>query len=239
MNYLIRMEYDGSKFNGFQRLKEDRSVQQTIEDALTIIDKSPVVIKGAGRTDRGVHAYDQCATFRLSHDIPEDRLKNAINSIVKPYIYIKSAKKVDEDFHARFNCVEKTYIYKIHTGEYNPFYADYYLHRDNLIVDKMIEASKIFIGEHVFTNFVSGYRKKYDSTIYSIDIREEDEFIYITFKGVSFYQYMVRNLVGAMIAYSDGKTTLEEIKYLLETNEKKQILPTSSPNGLYLAEIKY
>ena len=239
MNYLIRMQYDGSKFNGFQRLKDRNTVQETIENALTIIDKDKVIIKGAGRTDKGVHALDQCATFKMNHDIPETRLKNAINSIVKPYIYIKEVKKVDADFHARFSVKEKTYVYKIYRGVFDPFLSDYCLFRDNLDVEKMKKASKIFIGEHYFTNFVSGFRKNYASTIYSIDFKEEKDFIYITFKGISFYQYMVRNLVGAMIAYSDGKTTLEEIKYLLECKEKKQILPTSSPKGLYLTKITY
>ena len=238
-NYLVRIKYDGSKFNGFQRLNDRNTVQETIEKALTIIDKQPVLIKGAGRTDKGVHALDQCATFKLKHDIPEKRLKKAINSIVAPYIYIKEVVKVDDDFHARFCVKTKTYVYKIYRGEFDPFLTDYYLFRDNLDVKKMIDASKIFIGEHYFTNYVSGFRKNYASTIYSIDFKEEKDFIYITFKGISFYQYMVRNLVGAMIAYSDGKTTLKEIKDLLDCKEKNQKLPTASPKGLYLVNIEY
>ena len=111
MRYLISISYDGSKFNGFQRLKENNSVQKIIETALTKINKSPVIIKGAGRTDRGVHALDQKAHFDLNINITEEGLKKAINSFVKPYVYIKDCIQVNNDFHARFNVVEKKYVY--------------------------------------------------------------------------------------------------------------------------------
>ncbi len=102
MHYLISMKYDGSKFYGFQRLNENPSVQKTLEEALTIINKKEVIIKGAGRTDRGVHAYDQQASFSLDITIDEEHLKLALNSLVKPYIYITKVSIVPNNFHARF-----------------------------------------------------------------------------------------------------------------------------------------
>ena len=102
MRYLISISYDGSKFNGFQRLKENNSVQAQIEKALTKIAKKKIEIKGAGRTDGGVHALNQKAHFDLDINITEDGLKKAINSFVKPYIYINDCIQVDDDFHARF-----------------------------------------------------------------------------------------------------------------------------------------
>ena len=102
MNFLISISYDGSKFYGFQRLNNHDTIQAKLEEALTIINKKPVTIKGAGRTDRGVHAYDQKATFKLDIKISEDHLKKALNSLVKPYIYITDVKIVSAKFHARF-----------------------------------------------------------------------------------------------------------------------------------------
>ena len=90
MNYLMRIAYDGSKFYGFQRLNEENSVQKVIEDALTTINKKEVIVKGAGRTDRGVHAMDQCVSFKLDVNITPDGLVRAMNSLVEPYIFIKS-----------------------------------------------------------------------------------------------------------------------------------------------------
>ena len=107
MHYLISMKYDGSKFYGFQRLNENPSVQKTLEEALTIINKKEVIIKGAGRTDRGVHAYDQQASFVLDITIDEEHLKLALNSLVKPYIYITKVSIVPNNFHARFNVLKK------------------------------------------------------------------------------------------------------------------------------------
>jgi tRNA pseudouridine38-40 synthase len=101
MRYLIKIAYDGSKFFGFQRLNEEQSVQKVIEEALSKIAKTNVEIKGAGRTDRGVHALAQYASFDLDVNITTDGLKDALNSLVKPYVYIRDVKEVDPEFHAR------------------------------------------------------------------------------------------------------------------------------------------
>ena len=157
MRYLISISYDGSKFQGFQRLKKNASVQKVIEDALTKINKDKVVIKGAGRTDRGVHALDQKAHFDLNINITPEGLKKALNSLVKPYIYINDCKIVDENFHARFCVKEKVYVYKINLGEYNPILKDYVNQNvNNIDIKAMKKASKVFLGVHNFKNFVSG-----------------------------------------------------------------------------------
>jgi len=109
MHYLISIMYDGSKFYGFQRLKNEITVQSTLENALSIINKKSVTIKGAGRTDRGVHAYDQKITFDLDINIDPKHLKKALNSLVKPYIFVNDAKVVEPSFHARFNVLKKEY----------------------------------------------------------------------------------------------------------------------------------
>ena len=184
MRYLIKIAYDGSKFFGFQRLNEEQSVQKIIEDALSKIAKTNVEIKGAGRTDRGVHALAQYASFDLDVNITTDGLKDALNSLVKPYVYIREVKEVDPKFHARFDTVEKKYVYKINLGEYNPIACDYvYQVPYKLDIDKMKEVSELYLGAHNFHNFVSGERDNYDCIIYSIDFNITND-IFVVCKKV-------------------------------------------------------
>ncbi len=240
MKYLISISYDGSKFYGFQRLKGHDTVQKKIEEALSIIAKEQIAIKGAGRTDRGVHAYDQKATFNLNINIDEEHLKLALNSLVAPYIYITDVRSVDDDFHPRFYVLKKEYIYKINLGEYNPLLYDYMFEPNyKLNIGKMKECAKLFIGVHNFKNFTSGERDNYECIIYDIEFIETNNILEIKFIGKSFYRYMVRNLVGAMLDVSNNKASLEDIKEALVHPEIKKQFKTAMPNGLYLNRIEY
>ncbi len=240
MRYFIRFSYDGSKFYGFQRLKDYESVQKALEDALSILNKKPTIIKGAGRTDIGVHANGQCAHFDLEQNIPVDRLKTALNSIVHPYIHITECKRVSDDFHARFSVKRKEYVYKIWRGEYEPKKYDYYLLYDREInIDKLKECASVFIGKHNFHNFVSGTRENYDMEILDIEFIENENEIAIIFSGKSFYRYMVRNLVGAMLDYNEGKCDIILLKQMIEDENFDYQLSCASAKGLYLEGIYY
>lgn len=240
MRYLIRFGYDGSHFYGFQRLKNKVSVQKTLEDALTIINKKLVEIKGAGRTDIGVHANCQCAHFDLDMNIPEGRLKMAINSIVHPYIHIVECRKVSDDFHARFSVKRKKYVYKIWCGAYDPKKYDYYLMYDKkLDVDKLKECASVLIGRHDFHNFVSGSRDNYDMEIEDIEIVENGEEVDIVFTGKSFYRYMVRNLVGSMLDYNEGKCDILLLQKMLNNKDFDYQLSCATAKGLYLEGVYY
>ena len=239
MKFLIEIAYDGSKFYGFQKLNDYNTVQKCLEEALSKINKSSVTIKGAGRTDRGVHANGQCVSFKLDINISSNGLQRALNSLIEPYIYVKSVKIVDTDFHARFNVKEKIYVYKINLGEYNPIMSDYIFQcKYKLDVEKMIETSKYLLGVHNFRNFVSGYRNNYECIIYSIDFKKESNVLNIVFKGKSFYRYMVRNMVGALIDVGRGKIDSLYVKEMLDNCEQKQAF-TAPACGLYLENIKY
>ena len=239
MNYVIEISYDGSKFFGFQRLNEEVSVQKVLEEALTKINKQTVEVKGAGRTDRGVHANGQCVSFKLDVDIDETGLKRALNSLIKPYIYVRDVKVVNEDFHARFSVKKKTYIYKINLGEFNPQIEDYvYQTEFKLDVDKMKEVAKLYLGVHDFHNFVSGEREDYTCIVYDIRFNQEGDILNIEFEGKSFYRYMVRNLVGMMIEVGRGKDDISKVKEMLETKEEKPGY-TAPACGLYLEKIEY
>lgn len=239
MNYVIEISYDGSKFFGFQRLNEEISVQKVLEEALTKINKQSVEVKGAGRTDRGVHANGQCVSFKLDVDIDENGLKRALNSIVKPYIYVRDVRVVDEDFHARFSVKKKKYIYKINLGEFNPQIENYvYQSECKLDVDKMKEVAKLYLGVHDFHNFVSGERDDYTCIVYDIKFNQVGDILNIEFEGKSFYRYMVRNLVGMMIEVGRGKDDISKVKDMLENKEEKPGY-TAPACGLYLEKIEY
>lgn len=239
MNYVIEISYDGSKFFGFQRLNEEVSVQKVLEDALTKINKHGVEVKGAGRTDRGVHANGQCVSFKLDVNIDEKGLKRALNSLVKPYIYVKNVKIVDENFHARFCVKKKKYIYKINLGEFNPQIEDYvYQSEYKLDIEKMKEVAALYLGIHDFHNFVSGERDDYTCIVYDIRFNQVGDILNIAFEGKSFYRYMVRNLVGMMIEVGRGKDDISKVKDMLETKEEKPGY-TAPACGLYLEKIEY
>lgn len=240
MRYLIEFSYDGSKFYGFQRLNDQPTVQKRLEEALTKINKSPVMIKGAGRTDRGVHAKGQCAHFDLHVMISSEGLLSVLNKMVGPYIYITKCRTVSSDFHARFLVKEKTYRYRIYLGKFDPFLFDYYYECSyGLDVDLMKQASKYFLGGHNFENFVSGERDHYNAMIYQIDFQMDGEFLDIIFVGKSFYRYMVRNLVGALIDVGRGKRKMEDIKTALNVFPYVNRFSTAPSNGLYLEKIRY
>lgn len=240
MRYLITVSYDGSKFYGFQKLKNNKSVQGELEKALTKINKSEVLVKGSGRTDRGVHAMGQRCHFDLSIDITPERLVNALNSLVMPDIYIKDCKIVNDDFHARFNVKEKIYRYTINLGEFEVIRDNYvYNYCHELDIKEIKKASKCLIGKHSFKAFVSGERDNYDSEIYEIKFVIHNKYLNIIFKGKSFYRYMVRNLVGALILVGQGKISKDDLKEMLDSGEKLYTYMTVPANGLYLERVEY
>ncbi len=239
MRYLISISYDGSKYFGFQRLNNLDSIQKELEYALSKINKSKVIVKGSGRTDKGVHALNQKCHFDLNVNIPTKRLVQAMNSILPPSIYVNNCKIVDESFHARFSVKRKIYKYVINVGKYNAIKNDFiYNYCHNLNINSMRKASKILFGQHSYKNFVSGTRDNYDSEIYKISITKKNDYIIFTFEGKSFYRYMVRNIVGSLIEV--GKNKISYNDYRNAFNSNKKINYTTAPaNGLYLYNVKY
>ena len=240
MRYLAKISYDGSKFYGFQKLNNYQTVQEELEKALTKINKSLVTVKGAGRTDRGVHAFNQGVSFTLNITIPTDNLKEAMNSLLDKSIYVNEIIEVEDNFHARFDSLEKTYEYVINLGEYDPIDNDYiYNYCRSLNIRKMKKASKYLTGMHSFEAFTSGERDNYNSIIYNIKIRKKKDILVITFRGKSFYRYMIRNMVGSLISIGEEKYEPDIIKEMLDKRRKIYNYITVPPNGLYLVDVKY
>lgn len=239
MRYLAKISYDGSKFYGFQKLNNYKTVQEELEKALTIINKSVVMVKGAGRTDRGVHAFNQGVSFDLNVNIPIGGLKEALNSLIDKSIYVNEVIEVSSDFHARFDALGKTYEYVINLGEYDPIDNDYiYNYNHDLNIKKMKKAAKYLIGMHSYKAFTSGDRDNYNSIISSIKIKKKKDILLISFTGKSFYRYMIRNMVGALILVGEGKEEPIIIKKMLDSGEKVRYL-TVPASGLYLIDVNY
>lgn len=235
MKYMMVISYDGSKFCGFQRQKNGRNVQGYLEESLSRLLNEKIEIKGSGRTDRGVHAYFQVIHFETNKNV--NNLKNRLNDILTD-VKVKKIKKVNSDFHARHSVKSKVYLYKIDlSSKRNP---NYYLKVNyKLNIFKMKKAAKVFIGTHNFENFVAGFREDYTSTIKKISIYKINNVLYIKFNGYGFYRYMVRNLVGALLEVGKNRLSIDELRDILDNDNNKRRLPTSSPNGLYLYKINY
>ena len=240
MKYLISISYDGTLFYGFERQKNKRTIQGEIEKVLTIINKKKVEIKGAGRTDRGVHAFDQKAHFVLNQKVPIDRLLKAINSRLPSDIRINSIQEVDEEFHARFDCISKTYKYYINTNEYDIMKNNYlYNYNKELNIKAMKEASIYLLGPNNYEVFVSGPRDNYDSIINKIDIKDNDGILEFTFIGKSFYRYMVRNMMGALLLVGENKIEPIKVKEMLDKKQNIYHFKTVPACGLYLMKVEY
>lgn len=240
MRYLMKVSYDGSDFYGFQRLNEYRTVQKVLEEALGVINKGDVLVKGASRTDKGVHAYGQMIHFDIDYDIPADRLMYAVNRILDNDIRVLDCKKVGNDFHARFNVKRKKYVYKINLGDFDCLKSRYFLQvYEKLDIDKMRECAKVFLGCHDFRNFVAGERDNYLMCVEDIKFNVSNDILEIEFLGKSFYRYMVRNMVGAMLEVGMHKKEICDVSKMLDDYMVKKQMMTAPACGLYLMDIEY
>ena len=235
--------YDGSNFNGFQRQKDYRSVEEEIEKVLEVINKKKIRIIGAGRTDKGVHALGQVFHFECDLDIATERLKKAMNSLLPADIYIKEVRFASEDFHARYSSKSKLYRYKINVGDYNPIEANYvYQFNRKVDLEKMKEASKLFLGEHDFYNFC-GYQELIDKNfvriINSLEITKDGDYVTIEIEGNGFIRYMVRMIVAILIEIGQGRKDESFIKERLDSQIKNRSNYKVPGNGLYLVKIDY
>ncbi len=247
MRYFMTFAYDGSRYKGYQKQPKQKTVQGEIEKALkTINGNKKVDIHASGRTDAGVHAYNQKAHFDLEmkHITPE-KLKDGLNSLLPKDIYIKDISIVEEDFHARYNVKAKEYIYIINMGEYNPIEKDYvYQYNKKLDVVEMERALKYLEGTHDFKSFTKTDEEKEDYTRTIVqtnlirDLKNVNK-ITVSFLGTGFLRYQVRNMIGTLIEIGEGKRKSEDIIDILKEKDRRKAGKTASPEGLYLKDVLY
>ena len=246
MRYFMSFSYDGSKYKGYQKQPNEKTIQKELETALTKINSNnEVVIYASGRTDAGVHAFNQKAHFDIESIIECDKLKHSINSIIPDDIYVKGITNVNDDFHARFNVKAKEYIYKINMGTYNPIEKDYiYQYNKRLDVTEIERALKYLEGEHNFKSFTKCDEEKEDyvRTIVQTSLERDSKDINkitLSFLGTGFLRYMVRNMVGMLIEIGEGKSKSEDIIKILDAEDRTKAGKCAPACGLYLKDVFY
>ena len=246
MRYLITVSYDGTEFSGYQKQPKMRTVQGEIEKALKEISGGKKIdIHASGRTDAGVHAMAQKIHFDLDMNITLEKLSKGLNSLLPKDIFVRKVEEVSSDFHARFSAIGKEYIYILNMGEYNPLERNYvYQHNNKLDVVEMERAMKYFEGSHNIKSFTKTDEEKgdYVRTISQTNlIRDTKDINKITlvFVGTGFLRYMVRNMVGTLIAVGEGKLKSEDIIKILEKEDRREAMKTANPEGLYLKNVFY
>ena len=242
-NIKLTIEYDGKGFNGWQKQPNKLNIQGEIEAVIEGITGEKVELAASGRTDAGVHSFGQVANFKTNSNSPIEKFPIAINSKLKKSIVIKNAEEVDERFHSRYNCKQKTYRYVINNSEYpSAIYRNLEYHiPQKLDVNLMKKAIKHFEGEHDFAGFkASGTSSKSSiRTIYKAEIKEENGRICIYLTGNGFLYNMVRIISGTLVEVGLGKIKPEEITNIIESKDRQKAGKTLPPQGLYLMEVEY
>ena len=252
-NVLIKIEYDGSAFHGWQRQPGLRTVQGELEMVLSQLCGQSIEVAGTGRTDRGVHAMAQCATFKGDFGIPVENIPKAANAMLSDRkntagtaigdVRILSAKQVDSDFHARFSCKGKTYSYRICTGEPHVFRRNYvYYVKDRLDLDRMKRAAAYIVGTHDFKCFEAAGgnpRETTVRTIYDVKIYMEEGDLVIDVTGDGFLYNMVRIIAGTLVDIGRGKMDPDFVKMIIQQGKRSLAGHTAPPYGLYMKEIYF
>ena len=244
-NYLIKIEYEGTNFVGWQSQKNGKSIQDSIEKVLKKVLGTKIRIIGAGRTDKGVHAYSQVANFKIEKKI--DNKKTFLDSVnfflKKKLISILDIKKQKEDFHARFSAKLRTYEYLIinRQGTLSIYKNRAWHVKKKIDFNLMKEGAKIFEGNHDFSTFraASCSAKSPLKKIYPIKILKVNEIIKIRISSKSFLQNQVRSMVGCLKYLSTCKWSLYEFKKAFKSKKRINCAPPAPACGLYLKNIKY
>ena len=242
-NIKLTIEYDGKDYNGWQKQPNRLNIQGTIEKAIESIVGHEVDLTASGRTDAGVHAYGQVANFKTDSQIPIEKIAIAINSRLKKSIVIKEAEEVDEQFHSRLNCKQKTYRYVINNSKQGTaIYRNLEYHISNYLdIENMKKAVKFFEGEHDFKAFKASGTSSKNSVrkIYKAEVYKNDERIYIELTGNGFLYNMVRIISGTLVEVGMGKIKPEDIPTIIKSQKRENAGKTLPAHGLYLVNVEY
>ena len=263
-NLRLILSYDGAEFSGWQVQPGRTTVQGALASAVGRVSGENVLPQGSGRTDAGVHALAQVASFATASAIPAENWVRALNDILPASIRVLEVTEAAPDFHARKLARAKTYRYRIHRGAVcPPFLARYVWHYPYPLEESaMVAAAGVVVGEHDFTSFAAVHPERVERmaagenvrtagirttnvqttnvrTIFSsIWTREGEELIY-TVRGSGFLHHMVRNLVGTFLLVGKRTVSLEDLRRILDARDRTAAGPTAPASGLYLVEVEY
>jgi pseudouridylate synthase I len=237
------LEYDGSRYYGWQRQREVASVQQCVEEALSKIANAPVAVTCAGRTDAGVHATAQIVHF----DVPVPRADVAwtlgVNSNLPAGIAVRWAREVDSEFSARFSATSRRYRYIIANTRFRPgiHSAGVSHYHQPLDAEVMQEAAQALIGEHDFTAFRASHCQSHTPfrQVSGLTVERRGDYIIVDISANAFLHHMVRNIVGSLIVVGQHLQPPEWIGELLRQKDRTKAAATAKPGGLYLVAVTY
>ena len=243
-NIRLLLEYDGTRYHGWQRQAEDLTIQGVVEAALQRLTREAVALIGSGRTDAGVHARGQVANFRTESAIPLTAFHKGLNSLLPRDIVVLSATEAEPSFHARKSARAKTYEYRIlNRGNRSPLNRHYaWWIAPPLDLTAMAGAAAVLPGEHDFTAFRASGSDNINPVrrVLAAGWREGDGgWLTFTITATGFLRGMVRSLVGTMAEVGRGKAPATILAELLESGARHLAGPTAPPQGLYLVEVFY
>lgn len=243
-NILLGISYDGTNYSGWQRQKNAITIQEKIEDAISLICNEEINVIASGRTDAGVHALSQIANFNTSSRIDAKKFAKAINTKLPDDIRILSSKEVDEYFNARFSAKKKTYVYHILNRDIkSPFWDRYSMHINRkLDLELMKSNANMIIGTHDFTSFYTyeeNNPKNTIRTIYSSDIvKIYEDILTFSITGDGFLYNMVRIIVGTLIEIGLHQKN-DNISQILMYKDRTKAGATAKAKGLFLKNVEY
>jgi len=246
--YFMVISYDGSGYSGWQRQSvgnyiKQNSIQAVLEKGLKTVLGERILIDGAGRTDAGVHAFGQTASFKTDNSIPPDKFRFALNRVLPSDIYVKSLVPVPDDFHARYSAIGKTYEYRLYTDkDRNPFLSkqmSFVL--GELDEDKIRQAMQYFMGKHDFKTYMASGSKVKNTVreITSFDLMKSDNQWCFLISGDGFLYHMVRIIIGTLINVGKGNICPDSIPDIIKSGDRSRAKDTASPEGLYLLSVQY
>lgn len=242
-NIALRLSYDGTNYHGWQVQKNDVSVAQTLETALTKTCGHPVKVVGCGRTDAGVHALRYCANFKTDCRIPAERIPLAVNTCLPDDICVSDALEAPEDFNAILSCRKKEYLYKLCNSRLrDPFLQNRAcFYPAPLDVPRMKDAAGSFVGTHDFraVRSVGTETKTTIRTIYWCNIDRSGNVITMTVCADGFLYNMARAIMGTVVYAGLGKLDPSDIPALLERGDRCLAGPTMPSQGLYMSRVWY
>ena len=243
-NIKIIVEYVGTNYFGWQKQPEGPTIQETIEKALENITGESIALLGSGRTDSGVHAWGQVASFKTKSKIKATEFQMGLNSVLPRDITIINAQDMDIDFHAQFSARSKVYTYKIlnrpHPSALSRKRAWYV--PTALDMDQMKKAAEYLIGEHDFKAFAQASTevKTTVRTVLRAYIEQKDNnIIEFNIEATGFLKRMVRLIVGTIVQVGKGRITPLDFSKILDSGEKTKFVYAAPAHGLYLEEVKY
>lgn len=243
-NIKMLIEYDGSKYKGWQKLtSDDLTIQGKLENVLSIMAEEEISVIGCGRTDAGVHALNYTANFHTNSNLSTEKMSEYLYKYLPEDIQVKSVKDCSERFHARYNALSKTYLYRINNNDKRNIFSRKYEYNivEVLDINKMLDASKFLIGTHDFQSFTTLKSKKKSTvkTIYSINIIKNDNIVEIEVKGNSFLWNMVRIICGTLIEVGKGNLKPTDMEKILNQLKRQDAGPNAPAHALFLKEVEY